>query len=87
MAALLVNPKLGTAVGHLCQYGQTALSPDGVRLPVRKATRWMSSAPEVLMRLGHKCRGGRRHQTLVGGRAAAAAVCPPQTVPGYSARG
>ncbi len=52
VAALLNNPKVGTVVGHQCQYGQTALSPDGVRLPVRKATRWMSSAPDILMRLG-----------------------------------
>ena len=71
------GPQVGTVVGHQCQYGQTALSDNGVRLPVRKATRWMSSAPEILARLGHKCRGGHRHQALIGGRAAAAAVYPP----------
>ena len=63
---ILDNPAVGSVVGHQCMYGQTALTDDGERLPVKKATRWMSSAPEVLARLGHRCRGGHRHQPLLG---------------------
>ena len=75
---LMADARVGSVVGHQCRYGQRAQADDGAWLPVRKATRWMSSAPEVLGRLGHRCRGGHRHQELVGGRAAAAAIYPPQ---------
>ena len=75
---LLADPRVGSIVGHQCRYGQRAMADDGTVMPVRKATRWLSSAPEVLSRLGHKCLGGHRHQALVNGRAAQAAVYPPQ---------
>ena len=76
--ALLNLPAVGSVVGHQCRYGQKAQADNGEWHLVKKATRWMSSAPEVLARLGHKCRGGHRHQALVSGRAAAAAIYPPQ---------
>eukprot|EP00969_Alexandrium_andersonii_P142735 6310180-Alexandrium_andersonii.AAC.1 len=38
----------------------------------------MSSAGLVLSELGRKCTGGHQHTPLVSGRAAAAAVYPPQ---------
>ena len=38
----------------------------------------MSSAPEALSWLGRKCRGGHRHQALVGRKAAQATIYPPQ---------
>ena len=63
---ILDNPAVGSVVGHQCMYGQTALTDDGERLPVKKATRWMSSAPEVLARLGHRCRGGPSPSTTTG---------------------
>ena len=75
---LLADPRVGSIIGHQCRYGQRAMADDGTMMPVRKATRWLSSAPEVLSRLGRKCLGGHRHQALVSGRAAQAAVCPPQ---------
>ena len=75
---LISNPAMGSVVRHQRMYGQKAQADGGTWLPARKATRWMSSAMEILARLGHKCRGGRRHQALVGGRAAPAAVYPPQ---------
>ena len=78
MKGLMRDPRVGSVVGHQCQYGQTAVADGGERLPARKATRWMSSAPELLKRLGLRCRGGHRHQPLVGGRAVAAAIYPPQ---------
>ena len=75
--ALLRGPRVGSVDGHQCRYGQSARADDGTVMPVRKATRGLSSAPAILSRLGHKCRGGHRHQALVGGRAASAAVNPP----------
>eukprot|EP00969_Alexandrium_andersonii_P072107 3182706-Alexandrium_andersonii.AAC.1 len=38
----------------------------------------MSSAGLLLSELGRKCIGGHQHTALANGRAAAAAVCPPQ---------
>eukprot|EP00969_Alexandrium_andersonii_P231280 10214495-Alexandrium_andersonii.AAC.1 len=38
----------------------------------------MSSAGLLLSKLGRKRTGGRQHTALVSGRAATAAVCPPQ---------
>ena len=75
---LLEDPRVQTVVGHQCRYGQRARTADGRWAPAKKATRWMSSAPAVLERLGLKCRGGHAHQALVGGRAGPAAVYPPQ---------
>ena len=44
---ILNDPAVGSVVGHQCMYGQTAPTANGERLPARKATRWMSSAPEI----------------------------------------
>ena len=78
MRKIMADPRVGSVVGDQCQYGHGYVDDEGTRRPVRKATRWLSSAPAVLERLGHRCQGGHRHQALIGGRAAAAAVYPPQ---------
>ena len=52
---LLARPGVDSAVGHMCQQGMTQVAADGRVLPVRKATRWASSAPEVFARLGRRC--------------------------------
>ena len=80
---LMAHPGVGSVVGHQCQYGQWTWTADGKKAPVLKATWWLSSAPEILARLGHKCRGGHRHQALVGGRAVAAAIYPLNCVGRY----
>ena len=70
---------MGRWLGTKCKYGQTAVADGGERLPARKATRWMGGAPEILKRVGLKCRGGRASpSTSRGGRAAATAIYPPQ---------
>ena len=46
-------------------------------MPARKATRFMSSAPAVLEKLGERCKGDHQHQQLVNGRAKDAALYPP----------
>ena len=55
MQELLAIPGVGTVVGHMCRQGMRIQAPDGRILPVRKPTRWASSAPEVLKRLGLRC--------------------------------
>ena len=57
VVALINDPAVGSVVGHQFMCGQKAQTEDGRWLPARKATRWMSSAPEALARLGRKCRG------------------------------
>ena len=91
MRFLLGWPGVDSAVGHMCQQGMAQEAGDGRVLPVRKATRWASSAPEVLARLGRRCSnegllpgqpGWHDHVPLVGkgpdgqSRTARAAVYP-----------
>eukprot|EP00972_Heterocapsa_arctica_P073473 10852117-Heterocapsa_arctica.AAC.1 len=65
-------------VMHACQYGMTARRPDTSYGPVFKPTRWLSSSPGILARLTRKCsRAQHDHVHIVGGRAAAAAIYPP----------
>ena len=51
----LAQPGVSTVVGHMCRQGMRLLAPDGEVRPVRKPTRWASSASEVLKRLGLRC--------------------------------
>eukprot|EP00975_Prorocentrum_lima_P010596 2249523-Prorocentrum_lima.AAC.1 len=57
---LIARPGVESGIGHMCRFGMTApaaigagsgSAPAAARdLPVRKPTRWMSSAPEILKR-------------------------------------
>eukprot|EP00969_Alexandrium_andersonii_P064501 2840987-Alexandrium_andersonii.AAC.1 len=95
MVELLAEPGVSSAAGHMCRLG--------VRVPdssvaqrtsghARKPTRWASSAPELLRRLGARCINEgrsssdprrRQHAPLAGrlasgkSRAARAAACSP----------
>ena len=55
MIKVLSKPGVNSVVGHMCRQGMRIQAPDGRELPVRKPTRWASSAPEVLRRLGARC--------------------------------
>ena len=59
---------------HMCQFGMVSKGPQGNMGPVMKPTRWLSSAPALLKRLGRTCPHKHKHAQLEGGRAAAAAV-------------
>eukprot|EP00974_Lingulodinium_polyedra_P026548 2560677-Lingulodinium_polyedra.AAC.1 len=78
MQDILNDPRVSTVVGRQCQYGLATPGPDGVKVPARKATRFASSAPEILRKLDKQCKGEHAHQHLVGGRAAAAARYPAE---------
>ena len=68
-----------TVTSDQCQYGQKDMNGH----PIRKPTRWMSNAAEVLKTLGRRCAGrrgacsmGGMHATCSGSRAKAAAIYP-----------
>ena len=102
MQELLSEQGVSTVVGHMCRQGMRLRSPDGRVLPVRKATRWASSASEVLKRLGLRCtnegrkpgdQGWHDHVVLEGRlpggqlRTQAAAHYPPGAVHQYPSGG
>jgi hypothetical protein len=71
---------VATVINDACVFGMKAVGPDGVERLVKKPTRWMSNAPALLRRLAARCSGCHAHTQLLGGRAAAAAVYPPELV-------
>ena len=75
MKKLLANKEVQCTISHQCEYGLVSASPEGVLLPVKKPTRWMTSSKRMLARLSRRC-SGHVHQRLEGGRAAAAAYYP-----------
>lgn len=76
MRELRNMPRIGEVIADLCQYGMRARTRGGGSRPSRKRTRFLSSAPAVLAKLWRRCK--HAHQPLVNGRAAAAAIYPPQ---------
>ena len=61
MQEVMSKPGVSSVIGHMCRQGMRLPAPDRRSLPVRKPTRWASSAPEVLRRLGLRCTNeGRR---------------------------
>jgi hypothetical protein len=69
-----------TAVSDACVFGMTAVDSDGQERLVKKPTKWMSNAPRLLASLGYRCNGRHQHTPLLGGRAANAAIYPPELV-------
>jgi hypothetical protein len=71
---------VSTVITDACVFGMAAVDDDGVERPVKKPTRWMSNAPRLLRSLGYRCAGKHKHTQLLNGRAAAAAIYPPELV-------
>lgn len=69
-----------SVVGDMCVFNMVV--PAGLGGPglARKPTRWLTNAPELAKRLNHRCSGAHAHAPLVGGRAAHAAIYPPELV-------
>ena len=76
VVALRSRPGIGEVVGHKCRYGLATPTHTGQAAPAMKPTRFLSSAPELLSRLGRRCTGDHKHQQLTGGRAREAATYP-----------
>jgi len=73
---LMQRPHVSRRVGHMCAHNMTSQDAHGVGL-VRKATGWLSNSPALLEEVALQCSGGHRHVPLVHGRAANAAIYPP----------
>ena len=71
---------VSTVTCDACVFGMKAIDEDGQEKPVKKPTKWMSNAPRLLRSLGYRCSGRHQHTQLLGGRAAAAAIYPPELV-------
>jgi hypothetical protein len=81
MQDLLTQKGVCTTTADACRFGMTAMDRNGVQGPVKKPTRWASNAPLVLEELGLKCEGQHpQHVRLLGGRAAQAAIYPPELI-------
>ena len=86
MVKLMKDYRVGSVVGHQCQYGQWARGDDGERVPARTATRWLSSAPRGIGPAGPQG-PGRPPTSGVGGRACGCRRgLPASIVPRYPAR-
>ena len=76
---LLRHQSVDCSIMDQCQYGQK----DDEGQPIKKPTKWMSNADEVLTQLRNRCRGsggwcslGGRHQMCSGSKARKAALYP-----------
>ena len=80
MVNLMKHKKVHVGHCHQCQYGATALDSSGVRHPVLKPTKWMSSSPHVIQRLTAKCSRDHDHLPLQGKNLAEAAFYPQELI-------
>lgn len=69
---LMKHPRVSSVISDQCEYGLLTPDANGVPIPAKKPTRWMSSSPAMIQRLSRRCSGDHVHQHLVGGRAKAA---------------
>jgi len=78
---LLRQDGVTSVANDACMFGMKAVDSQGVEGPAKKPTRWMGNAPRVMRELSKRCRGHHaQHVHLTGGRAAGAAVYPPELV-------
>ena len=76
MRRLMARSGVGMVVGHQCEMGLVTEDKDGWA-PAKKATKFMSTSTEVLVRLDRKCKGIHKHRHLEGkSRTEAAAAYP-----------
>ena len=80
MQELMADPRVTTVISDQCEYGLTALTDDGRRLPAKKPTKWATSSKHMAQRLSTRCSGLHSHQHLMGGRAAEAAFYPQELI-------
>ena len=76
MAGLLKDRRVGTTVSDQLEYGLVTPGPDGSPLAAKKPTRWTSSSPRMLARLGKRRPTTHGHHHLVGRRTKDAANSP-----------
>ena len=74
---VLASKGVEAVITHMCQFGMTSKDDQGREGSVLKPTRFMTNSACILLELDRKCKGGHVHTQLVGGRAKAAQVYPP----------
>ena len=73
MQHLMQLPGVFVCRTDMCRYGMRVR--DGLNL---KPTRWVTNSWEIARELQRRCNGEHQHEALLGGKAADAAVYPPQ---------
>ena len=71
-------PGVECVTSDMCQFGMTTRTSDGSEAAVKKPTRWMGNCRLILERLARKCQNDHAHEHLLDGKAAGAAIYPPQ---------
>ena len=79
--AVMNLPAVQVIKSDACVFGMKAVDASGVEGPVKKPTRWMGNAPHLMKELNRRCEGRHEsHVPLLNGRAARAAIYPPELV-------
>lgn len=78
MRKLMDDPRVGSTVAHMCQFGTIPKGADGSLMPVKKATTFESSSQLIVDEISKRCDGSQEHQPLVDGRARRAQIYPPR---------
>ena len=76
MQAFLKVPDVEWRIADQCQYGLMTKGPDGLEHPALKPTRFVSNSWYILEEFCKRCPRVHRHEPLMGGKAAAAAIYP-----------
>ena len=75
--SLSKDPRVHTTVCDQCQFGLVTKGDNpGEKIPAMKPTRFISSSPQMIARLGKICDRSHVHRHLTGGRCAEAAFYP-----------
>jgi hypothetical protein len=84
--AVMNLPAVQVIKSNACGYGMEAVDASGAEGPVKKPTRWMGNPPRLMKELNRRCEGRHEsHVPLLNGRAARAAIYPPELVAASSA--
>ena len=79
--AMMGRPGVQVTKTDACVLGMKTVDASGVEGPVKKPTRWMGNAPYLMKELSRRCEGRHEsHVPLMNGRAAGAAIYPPELV-------
>ena len=77
MRSLIQEDGVQRVVGDMCRFGMTSQDVNGVGL-VKKPTAYLTNSDCIAKELAVKCTKGHSHVQLIGGRASAAEVYPPE---------
>ena len=76
MAKLMAQPGVVTTVADQCMYGLVTHNQHGDWMAAKKPTKFATNSVYMARRLGTRCDRSHKHEPLLGGRAAKAALYP-----------